>query len=140
VSAILYAADLLSIGKTYNRESTDPRVGAFDKIIQIKLNQGKSFLEALESAQNSLSKNIIRLRNAQPYTEEEKAKLRPLGYGEAEFHGREVAVKIERALGERYGASAINNIASLIERAKAEPPEKLENTMGCYYRLATSNT
>jgi hypothetical protein len=139
VSALLYSADLLSLGITHN-EGNDPRAGAFDKIVQIQLGWGSTLKEAVTAAQNSLKANVDRLQNAQPYTKEEIETMEALGFKEDEFQGRERAAKIERALGEKFGDSALKRIDSLAHLAENPPKEiVMEDTMECYYKLARLN-
>lgn len=134
VSAILYAADLLALGITH-LEDEDPKAGGFDKIVQINLEAGHDLKEAIKSAYKSLETNVERLQTAAPYTEDEKEKLRELGFGEEEFQGREEAATIERELGNSYGQLALNKIKKLVETLDASE-EKYDSTMDSYYELA----
>ncbi len=138
-SAILYSADLLSLGDTH-KEGPDPKAGGFDKIVAIELGSGKSLLDAIAAAQRSLMSNVNRLKGAQPYTEQEKREMQIFGFGEREFLGRERAARIERAIGEKFGDAALQRIESLVALASNPPADiKIEDTMDCYYALARAN-
>lgn len=62
VSAIVFAADLLALGKLWSENPEYPQAGAFDKIVAVELKE-KSLPEAIASAAKSLGENLTALEN-----------------------------------------------------------------------------
>lgn len=111
ISAVMYSADLLALGELISADEADPQAGAFDKIVEINLNSGKTLVESAKSAYLSLVANVATLRGTIASTSVMR---------EETYLFKTNAVEIMQKIGDQYGQMLIDRASRLIAKLETE--------------------